>query len=310
MNKRQLEVQKAFINDEKALVKQLEDVYANAKADCEQRIRELSARTDMQNLQTIIYQKQYQEALKKQLEGILDGLHSQQFTNINDYLISCYQTGFIGALYDLHGQGIPLIFPISQDQVAKAINVDAKLSKGMYARLGEDIAKLKEAIRYELSRGVAGGLTWHDIADLIAKGMNSPIDTALYNALRIARTEGHRVQQASQYDSLTEAKDNGANIVKQWDSTLDDRTRESHRLLDGQIRELDEPFEVYGLKAMYPGDFGEPGEDINCRCCCLQRARWALDADELKTLQDRANYFGLDKTKDFNEFKEKYMNIA
>lgn len=309
MNKRQLEVQKAFIHDEKEIIKTLEDVYSKAKADCEQRIRELSARTDMQNLQTIIYQKQYQEALKKQLDGILDDLHTNQFTAINDYLINCYENGFVGSLYDLHGQGIPLLFPINQDQVVKAIDTDAKLSNGMYSRLGEDITKLKQNIRSELSRGVAGGLTWHEIADRIASKMTSPVDTAKYNAMRIARTEGHRVQQASQFDSLIEAKSKGADVVKQWDSTLDDRTRETHRLLDGQIREIDEPFEIQGLKAMYPGDFGDPAEDINCRCCCLQRAKWALDQDELKTLEKRAKYFGLDKTKDFNEFKEKYMNI-
>lgn len=39
-----------------------------------------------------------------------------------------------------------------------------------------------------------------------------------------------------------------------------------------QIRELDEPFEVQGMTAMQPGDFGDPAEDCNCRCALLQRA--------------------------------------
>ena len=34
-----------------------------------------------------------------------------------------------------------------------------------------------------------------------------------------------------------------------------------------------------------------------------------MDADELQTLQDRAVYFGLDKTEDFEDFKKKYLAI-
>ena len=87
------------------------------------------------------------------------------------------------------------------------------------------------------------------------------------------------------------------------------KTRKAHRLLDGQIRELDEPFEINGHKAMYPSNFGIPSLNINCRCAVLQRARWALDQDELETLKERAKYYGLNKSKDFEDFKNKYLNI-
>lgn len=105
------------------------------------------------------------------------------------------------------------------------------------------------------------------------------------------------------------AKSKGADIVKQWDSTPDGNTRDLHRLLDGQIREIDEPFEAGGIQVDAPGMFGDPAEDCNCRCCLLQRARWALDDDELQRLKDRAEYFGLDKTTDFEEYKEKYLKV-
>lgn len=62
-------------------------------------------------------------------------------------------------------------------------------------------------------------------------------------------------------------------------------------------------------KAMHLSGFGIASEDIYCRCALLQRAKWALGEDELKTLKERAKYYGLDKTKDFNEFKSKYMEI-
>ena len=58
----------------------------------------------------------------------------------------------------------------------------------------------------------------------------------------------------------------GADILKQWDATLDKKTRKAHRLLD-------EPFEINGHKAMYTSNSGSPSLDINCRCAILQRTK-------------------------------------
>lgn len=60
---------------------------------------------------------------------------------------------------------------------------------------------------------------------------------------------------------------------------------------------------------MYPGGFGDPAEDCNCRCVCLTRAVGALDERELETMQERAKYFGLDKTESFAAYKRKYLKV-
>lgn len=310
MNKAQKAVQQSQLNDEKHTLKLLERVYDQARQDCENKIRQLSSRTDLENLQSIIYQKQYQQALVDQLEAITYDLQAEGFKTISEYLEKSYINGYTGVMYDLMASsGIPIIMPINQNQVVKAIQTDTKLSKGLYARLGEDVNYLKRSIRAELSRGIANGSTWNEIAGKIAKGMNSPFNTSINNAIRIARTEGHRIQQSATLDAQYRAKEKGADIVKQWDSTLDNRTRPHHRMLDGQIRELDEDFEIEEMTASAPGHFGRAKEDINCRCCLLQRARWALDEDELDELKERAAYFGLDKSDSFEEFKKKYLQL-
>ena len=309
VNKRQIEVQQVTAENEQRIIRQLKQVYNQASKDCAAKIQELSMRTDMENLQTIIYQKQYQEAMKKQIDAVLNELNSKSFTSIADYLGECYETGFIGALYDLQGQGIPLCFPINQEEVVQALQVDSKISQGLYQRMGEDTEHLKKSIKAELSRGISNGSSWNAIAGKIASGMNSPFTKAYNRAIGIARTEGHRVQQESTLHCQQLAKAKGADVVKQWDSTLDGVTRPTHRELDGQIKEVDEPFEVAGMKAMYPGAFGNPAEDCNCRCCLLQRARWALGQEELNTLKERAEFFGLDKTKDFENYKQKYLKL-
>lgn len=308
MNKRQKEVLQSQLDAEMRTLRELKKVYQQALKDCEKKIQELSARTDMENLQTIIYQKRYQEALKRQLEGVMTSLQSNSYSTVSDYLARCYQDGYIGAMYDLHGQGIPIVTPIDQKAVTRAIQTDSKISTGLYTRLGEDVKSLKTSIRAELSRGIANGSSWNEVAGKLGKAFkNTPFSKAYNNSMRIVRTEGHRVQIRSAMDAQRAAKDKGADVVKQWDATLDDRTRETHRMLDGQIRELDEPFEVGGMRADAPGMFNNPAEDCNCRCALLQRAKWALDEDDLKTLQKRAEYFELDKADDFEDFKKKYL---
>lgn len=103
-------------------------------------------------------------------------------------------------------------------------------------------------------------------------------------AMRIARTEGHRITETAAYNAQLKAKDRGADIVKIWDATLDSKTRDSHMKCDRQIRELEKKFSN-GL--MFPGDpSGSAAEVINCRCRSRSDARWALEADETKMLGD------------------------
>lgn len=309
MNKRQKQVIQSQLNDEKATLNKLKGIYKKALDDVNDRLAALKGRAETENLQSVIYQIQYQEALKKQINGILDTLNGDQFSTISEYLAKSYESGFVGAMYDIHGQGVPLIFPIDQDQVVQAVTLDTKLSKPLYNKLGEDVNLLKKRVANNISRGIAQGQSYSDIAKNIAVGMVGNYARmnggALYNAMRITRTEAHRISQQAAYDALKKAKDNGADVVKQWDATLDKRTRPSHARVDGEIRELDEPFSN-GL--MRPGDpRGRAAEVINCRCQLLQRAKCALDVDELYELKDRAAYFGLDKTADFEEFRRKYM---
>ena len=309
MNKRQKQVIQSQLNDERATLNKLKGIYKKALDDVNDRLAALKGRAETENLQSVIYQIQYQEALKKQINGILDTLNGDQFSTISEYLAKSYESGFVGAMYDIHGQGVPLIFPIDQDQVVQAVTLDTKLSKPLYNKLGEDVNLLKKRVANNISWGIAQGQSYSDIAKNIAVGMVGNYARmnggALYNAMRITRTEAHRISQQAAYDALKKAKDNGADVVKQWDATLDKRTRPSHARVDGEIRELDEPFSN-GL--MRPGDpRGRAAEVINCRCQLLQRAKCALDEDELDELKDRAAYFELDKTANFEEFRRKYI---
>lgn len=303
MNKRQKEVIQHQLTMENIVLKELENEYREALKDINLKIQLFQS---MPETQSRIYHRQYQETLKKQVEAALEKLHSDEYTTINQYLHEAYTDAFVGTMYDLHGQGTPVIAPIDQNAAIKAVMTDTRLNKPLYTKLGVDVNKLKRTVSSEISRGIASGLMYEEIARNIQFRTNAPINRAKV----IVRTEGHRIQQASTEDARQAAKAKGANVVKQWDATLDGDTRPTHRALDGQIRETDEPFEMHGKKAMYPGDFGDPAEDCNCRCVALTRSRSALDEEELAILKERAKFFQLDKPKDFGDFKKKYTKAA
>ena len=303
MNKREKEVFLAQLDREEAVLENLGKQYQKALHDINRKIMILQSD---ELTQSRIYRLEYQKALKGQVEAILEKLRGDEFSTLQQYLHDSYTDAFIGAVYDMHGQGVPLIMPIDQAAAVKAIQTDSKISVGLYEALGVDSKKLKKTISNEITRGIAEGMSNNEIARNITFATKAPLS----RAKTIARTESHRITQASTLNAQKSAKAKGADVVKQWDSTMDGDTRPTHRKLDGQIRELDEPFEMDGKSAMFPGDFGDPAEDCNCRCVSLQRAKWALDEGELETLKERAKFFGLDKTEDFADFKKKYLKAV
>ncbi len=127
----------------------------------------------------------------------------------------------------------------------------------------------------------------------------------LNRSKRIARTEGHRVQCKADLNCAYRARQMGCDTVKQWNAVLDGKTRESHRLVDKEWRELEEPFSN-GL--MYPKEPGAPAaERCNCRCILDDVPRWYAQQGGFK--YRRNNETGeIIECKNYAEFKEKYLN--
>lgn len=284
MTREQREVLEEYLAADQTQREVIKQAYAVALADIKAQTQAL-----MNKLPTssVLYQLQYKKAMAEQIEGILTLLESQLVNDTTDYLAGVYNNGFYGSAYSMAAQGVPIAFGVDQKQLAAAINVkidDYKFSD----RIRDNVDNLKRVTKMEITRGIANGSTYAEIA----RHISQHTDENIRRAQIITRTEAHRVQNTAREDAMHEAKKRGADIVKMWDSTLDGKTRRTHRKLDGQIKELDEPFEVDGHKAMRPGGFGRPEEDINCRCQVLERARWALKGKRRKL--DNENQFDAD----------------
>jgi len=131
----------------------------------------------------------------------------------------------------------------------------------------------KQNFQAQILQGILQGETIKEIAKRVATGTTKKDKIA---ALRNARTAITSAENAGRLDSYIRAQKLGMNIAKVWESTNDERTRDSHRKLDGEKRAVGERFSN-GL--MYPGDAnGSPDELYNCRCSitCIVSAGNAL----------------------------------
>lgn len=137
--------------------------------------------------------------------------------------------------------------------------------KAPYTKAGVKVASFMKwnsrRINSVITQGILQGKSIPDIA----KDLQKVADMNYKQAVRTARTMVTGAQNAGRQDSYERAEEMGIELQKMWVSTLDDRTRDTHVLLDGEIVDVDSTFSN-GL--MGPGDesTGDPSEYMNCRC--------------------------------------------
>lgn len=299
MTKREKEVLQASLDNEKLMLEQIEQNYINALADIKKKIKKLQ---EMPDTQSRAYQIDFQKQLENQVNTYIDILQSGNVETIEDYLNLCYETGFVGNVYQLQGCDISLVAPINQNAVVNATKMTADGVK-LSAKLAGDTELLKKQVVQEIQRGFSVAMPYADIArNISARGQAS-----MNRSLRIARTEGNRVYNEAAYDSAQAAIDAGVDTVKQWVSVLDAKTRESHQNVDSEWVEVDEKFSN-GL--FLPCDRNGPAAEIvNCRCKAAFVPRWTVEKNYPRLRRD--NDTGeIIECQNYAEFKEKYLNDA
>lgn len=125
---------------------------------------------------------------------------------------------------------------------------------------------LKKQLRESIVRGLIQGNSYLGIA----KDVKEKLNIGTSKAIRIVQTETHRVREEGNLKTMQDAESKGVIMKKRWVSSLSSKTRDTHRKLDGQTVGIDEEFKSKsGRKAQAPGKFGDPAEDINCRCTMI-----------------------------------------
>ncbi|MCR6096861.1 minor capsid protein [Salipaludibacillus agaradhaerens] len=169
---------------------------------------------------------------------------------------------------------------------------------GFLKRNRDNQALLTRQLNERITQGLIQGKSYQQVA----RDVKERFDVGAYKAMRIVQTESHRCQQQGRLDSLKQAESAGVKLKKVWVSSLDGSTRDTHQDLDGQRVGVNEEFESNGLTTEYPGGFGDPAEDINCRCS----TRGEIEGYELKVRRVRGE--GIIEQTSYNEWKKQRIN--
>lgn len=127
-------------------------------------------------------------------------------------------------------------------------------------RIAGIINTTQDRMVVSIRNGNLGGLALEDtITQALDNVNNNPERVKI-----IAENEAHTAVMTGQHSAMKSGGYDG----KRWVSEGDFKVRPSHRRVNGQIRPIDEPFDLPGgIKMMYPGDPSAPlKETINCRC--------------------------------------------
>lgn len=155
--------------------------------------------------------------------------------------------------------------------VAQLPAIDTRQLRAMTSFLTERIKDIGVAtankINEQLGLVIIGAQSTSEAIDKVAKifGGNRT------RAITVVKTELGRAFATAAHERMESAHTRIPGLKKQWRHSGAAEGRPHHESIDGQIREVDEPFQLgNGVEAMFPRDPSlGPGETINCGCTSL-----------------------------------------
>lgn len=217
-----------------------------------------------------VFQGKQWQARKEQIQQVLYQADQVAANIVNEGKLGVFASNanYIG--YSLeHDANINTGFTLYDEQtVARLVKRDPKMLPPAKVKKEKAFTYYNKLVNSCITQGIVQGEGIPDIAKRIAERTG---ESSYKSAVRNARTAYTGAQNAGRIEGLHQAQELGIKVQKQWMATLDDRTRDAHADLDGQIRDVDEPFtvDVDGVKMEidYPGDpSADPSLVYNCRC--------------------------------------------
>jgi SPP1 gp7 family putative phage head morphogenesis protein len=246
----------------------------------------------------------------------LTAMHQKVVSLENSLIKTGFKQGYYRYMFDIDKQ---TGFQFSMDNSAfsklpsdaiEAITSNSKFLVEQNGRYFEALSnmesKTKRAIQTSVTQGIIQGKSIPDIAMMVKKDLGE----ATNNAVRIARTETQRAMNKGALEAVSYAEANGVKMTKQWVATKDDRTRDTHQEMDGQIADVDGgDGEMYftlpgGALTSAPGQSGIAEEDINCRCTFIT----LIDEYKPTNMSARNPETGNSEVVEYQNYKDWYQD--
>ncbi|WP_157800948.1 phage minor head protein [Bacillus solitudinis] len=252
---------KALNRQEKGLEKRLIQNYQASLKEVRSKLAKLYETTNGNYTDAVKFNRLAK--LEKEIAKEIGKLTGKNARTLQNGLGSMYAESYYRTAYIVEGEAAAKLgFGLLNQKVIERAVENPLDRVGFLKRNRDNQARLTRQLQEQLAQGLIQGKSYQETARNIKQRM----DVGASNVMRIVQTESHRVQQGGRLDSLLKAESAGVVMKKVWVATLDGDTRDTHQELDGQSVGLGEMFEVDGESAEYPGGFGDPAQDINCRC--------------------------------------------
>ena len=216
--------------------------------------------------------KKLEESLNKDLSNA----RNISSSIVKGYMPEVYALNHNYATYEIEaGLGVDTSYTLYDRQTVERLLRDNPKMLPDPSEIIKDKIKQKKIERWskqKMTSAITQAILQGESIDKLAKRLRSVTSMDAAASIRNARTMMTNAQSAGRYDGYRRAKSMGVKFKVMWIATLDNRTRHEHRMLDGQMQEVDEPFHVGGIEIMYPADYGgktykvPPDMIYNCRC--------------------------------------------
>ena len=233
-----------------------------------------------------IYQSEQWAYKRGQLARLMADVDQQAMRLLNTGKLDVFAENANWTAYKIEqGTGAVATFGLfNVDAVARLIRDNPNILPTQSIDETKDYRWYNEIMQNAVIHGILQGETLDQIALRLAEETG---EKALNTLLRNARTGYTSAMNAGSQIAMERARDEyGIRIQKRWMATLDAHTRDAHAALDGQVQDIDQPFDSLLGPIMYPGDpDAEPANLWNCRCYMdefypdYDNTRYRYDAD-------------------------------
>jgi SPP1 gp7 family putative phage head morphogenesis protein len=216
--------------------------------------------------------------LQSKLVADLTKFNQQSAAEIAQRMNGVFSLNHNFAAYTLeHDLGLNLQFTLYDERTVERLLRD---QPKLLPKPKIDVALDKRWNQQKISGEIAQAILTGDPIERIADRLQTVTDMNRNSAIRNARTAITGAENAGRVESYHYAESIGITLQKEWLATLDDRTRDEHRDLDGQRVDVDEPFRVGGDEIMFPGDPDAEGYLVyGCRCTLVSSVEGVKDLD-------------------------------
>jgi hypothetical protein len=154
------------------------------------------------------------------------------------------------------------------------IQANLALTRNLLVRIPGEVHAM---VVKEILEGTNAGETLEQIAQRVDNVLTYTGSENWPNRARViamTETTRHRNSSALAHGLLMTKQNPNTQLLKEWDTRMDGKERMEHRLINGDVQPLSQPFIVgrvnstdVGVEMMFPGDPSAPPHLVcNCRC--------------------------------------------